>query len=62
MSPHLGKMKVKTVREGEGMLPMQVALPGVTGEDLLREAFARCCARKRYTVADVLVALREVAA
>jgi glyoxylase-like metal-dependent hydrolase (beta-lactamase superfamily II) len=34
MSPHLGKMKVKTVREGEGMLPMQVALPGVTREDL----------------------------
>jgi glyoxylase-like metal-dependent hydrolase (beta-lactamase superfamily II) len=34
MSRRLGKMKVKTVGEGEGMMPMQVALPGVTGEDL----------------------------
>jgi glyoxylase-like metal-dependent hydrolase (beta-lactamase superfamily II) len=34
MSRHLGELKVKTVREGEGMMPMRLALPGVTGEDL----------------------------
>ena len=34
MSRHLGKLEVKSVREGEGRLPMQFAVPGVTGEDL----------------------------
>ncbi len=34
MSPYLGKLEVKSVREGEGLIPMQFAVPGVTGEDL----------------------------
>src|SRR5580658_5039583 len=34
MRRHLGKLEVKSVREGEGSMPMQFAVPGVTGEDL----------------------------
>ncbi len=34
MSRHLGKLEVKSVHEGEGRMPMQFAVPGVTGEDL----------------------------
>src|SRR5258706_178953 len=34
MSDNLGKLEVKTVREGEGMIPMQLAVPGVTDDDL----------------------------
>jgi glyoxylase-like metal-dependent hydrolase (beta-lactamase superfamily II) len=36
MKRHLGRLDVKSVREGEGMIPMQLALPGVTAEDLAR--------------------------
>jgi hypothetical protein len=46
----LGKLEVKSVREGEGRMPMQFAVPGVTGEDLPAQAaippiFISCCAR-----------------
>ncbi len=34
MSGYLGKLKISTVREGEGSMPMQFAVPGVTAEDL----------------------------
>ena len=34
MEGYLGDMEIKSVREGEGMIPMQLAVPGVTGEDL----------------------------
>jgi hypothetical protein len=34
MSNILGKLEVKTVREGEGLIPMQLAVPGVTDDDL----------------------------
>jgi glyoxylase-like metal-dependent hydrolase (beta-lactamase superfamily II) len=34
MDRYLGKIKVSTVREGEGMMPMLFALPGITTEDL----------------------------
>ena len=34
MSQSLGKIEIKSVREGEGMIPMQSAVPGVTGGDL----------------------------
>jgi glyoxylase-like metal-dependent hydrolase (beta-lactamase superfamily II) len=34
MSRYLGKLQVKTVREGDGEMPMQAALPGVAGADL----------------------------
>jgi len=34
MRRHLGKLEIKSVREGEGRMPMQFAVPGVTGEDL----------------------------
>jgi hypothetical protein len=34
MRRYLGKLEVKSVREGEGRMPMQFAVPGVTGEDL----------------------------
>jgi glyoxylase-like metal-dependent hydrolase (beta-lactamase superfamily II) len=36
MNRYLGKMSVKTVYESEGRIPMQLALPGVTGADLAR--------------------------
>jgi hypothetical protein len=29
-----GKLEIKSVREGEGRMPMQFAVPGVSGEDL----------------------------
>ena len=35
MNVSLGKFEVKGVHEGEGSMPMQFAVPGVTGEDLL---------------------------
>jgi hypothetical protein len=34
MRGYLGKLEVKSVREGEGRMPMQFAVPGVTREDL----------------------------
>src|SRR5271168_4636303 len=34
MKRNLGKLEVKSVREGDGSMPMQFAVPGVTGEDL----------------------------
>jgi glyoxylase-like metal-dependent hydrolase (beta-lactamase superfamily II) len=34
MRPYLGKLEVMSVREGEGRIPMQLAVPGVTGDDL----------------------------
>jgi hypothetical protein len=34
MRGYLGKLEVKSVREGDGRMPMQFAVPGVTGEDL----------------------------
>lgn len=34
MDRYLGKMKVCSVREGDGMMPMQVALPGIGARDL----------------------------
>jgi glyoxylase-like metal-dependent hydrolase (beta-lactamase superfamily II) len=34
MTRHLGNLEVKSVREGEGLIPMQFAVPGVTAEDL----------------------------
>jgi glyoxylase-like metal-dependent hydrolase (beta-lactamase superfamily II) len=30
----LGKLEIRSVREGEGLIPMQLAVPGVTAEDL----------------------------
>ena len=34
MVPDLGGLAIRTVREGEGIMPMQVAVAGITGEDL----------------------------
>jgi glyoxylase-like metal-dependent hydrolase (beta-lactamase superfamily II) len=34
MKRNLGAIEIKSVHEGEGMIPMQLAVPGVTGEDL----------------------------
>jgi glyoxylase-like metal-dependent hydrolase (beta-lactamase superfamily II) len=34
MPSHLGKLDVKSVREGEGRIPMEAALPGVSNADL----------------------------
>jgi glyoxylase-like metal-dependent hydrolase (beta-lactamase superfamily II) len=34
MKRDLGKLEIKSVREGDGRIPMQFALPGVTGQDL----------------------------
>jgi glyoxylase-like metal-dependent hydrolase (beta-lactamase superfamily II) len=34
MSGQLGKIMVRTIREGEGAMPLSLALPGVTAQDL----------------------------
>lgn len=34
MRRYLGQLEVKSVHEGEGLIPMQFAVPGVNGEDL----------------------------
>ncbi len=32
MKRYLGRLEVKSVREGEGSMPMQFAVPGVTAQ------------------------------